>query len=80
MSPRCVEGHCGKDVLNFTVLVWFVQKLLDTFDTTRQFAEIRAQSIVSFPIGGHVNVLSDYKETVPEKKIYTVTTVMSLIR
>ena len=26
-----------------------------------------AQSTVSFPTGGHVNVLSDYKETVPEK-------------
>ena len=29
----------------------------------------RAQSTVDFPIGGHVNVLSDYKETGPEKKI-----------
>jgi hypothetical protein len=29
---------------------------------------IRAQSTVDFPIGGHVNVLSDYKETGPEKK------------
>ena len=28
----------------------------------------RAQSTVDFPIGGHVNVLSDYKETGPEKK------------
>ena len=27
-----------------------------------------AQSTVDFPIGGHVNVLSDYKETGPEKK------------
>ena len=27
----------------------------------------RTQSTVAFPIGGHVNVLSDYKETVPEK-------------
>ena len=27
----------------------------------------RAQSTVDFPIGGHVNVLSDYKETGPEK-------------
>ena len=26
----------------------------------------RAQSTVDFPIGGHVNVLSDYKETGPE--------------
>ena len=26
-----------------------------------------AQSTVDFPIGGHVNVLSDYKETGPEK-------------
>ena len=25
---------------------------------------IRAQSTVDFPIGGHVNVLSNYKETV----------------
>ena len=25
-----------------------------------------AQSTVDFPIGGHVNVLSDYKETGPE--------------
>ena len=30
---------------------------------------IRAQSTVDFPIGGHVNVLSDYKETGPEKKL-----------
>ena len=29
---------------------------------------LRAQSTVDFPIGGHVNVLSDYKETGPEKK------------
>ena len=29
---------------------------------------IRAQSTVDFPFGGHVNVLSDYKETGPEKK------------
>ena len=36
----------------------------------------RAQSTVDFPIGGHVNVLSDYKETGPEKKF---TAVMSLI-
>ena len=28
---------------------------------------LRAQSTVDFPIGGHVNVLSDYKETGPEK-------------
>ena len=28
--------------------------------------DIRAQSTVDFPIGGHVNVLSDYKETGPE--------------
>ena len=26
-----------------------------------------AQSRVELPIGGHVNVLPDYKETVPEK-------------
>ena len=26
----------------------------------------RAQSTVDFPIGGHVNVLSDCKETAPE--------------
>ena len=26
----------------------------------------QAQSTVDFPIGGHVNVLSDYKETGPE--------------
>ena len=26
------------------------------------------ESTVDFPIGGHVNVLSDYKETGPEKK------------
>ena len=29
----------------------------------------RAQSIVDFLIGGHVNVLSDYKETEPEKSV-----------
>ena len=42
---------------------------------------IRAQSTVDFPIGSHVNVLSDYKETGPEKKkkINTVTAIMSLI-
>ena len=28
---------------------------------------IRAQNTVDFPIGGHGNILSDYKETVPEK-------------
>ena len=28
-----------------------------------------AQSTVDFPIGGHVNVLSDYKETGPEKNV-----------
>ncbi len=41
----------------------------------------RAQSPVGFPIGGRVNVLSDYKETVPENCFifYTVTAVMSLI-
>ena len=27
----------------------------------------RAQRTVDFPIGGHVNILLDYKETVPEK-------------
>ena len=27
---------------------------------------IRAQNTVDFPIGGHVNVLSDYKETGPD--------------
>ena len=36
-------------------------------------------STVDFPIGGHVNVLSDYEETGPEKKLNTVTAVMSLI-
>ena len=28
----------------------------------------RSQSIIDFPFGGHVNVLSDYKEIVPAKK------------
>ena len=42
---------------------------------------LRAQSTVDFPIGGHVTVLSDYKETGPENFLdfNTVTTVMSLI-
>ena len=31
-------------------------------------ADYRAQSTVDFPIGGHVNVLSDYKETGSENK------------
>ena len=40
-----------------------------------------AQSTLDFPIGGHVSVLSDYKETGPENFFYinTVTAVMSLI-
>ena len=29
-----------------------------------------AQSTVDFPIGGHVNVLSDYKETEPENFLF----------
>ena len=40
---------------------------------------LKAQSTVDFPIGGHVNVLSDYKETVPENFFNTVTAVMSLM-
>ena len=28
--------------------------------------DYRAESTVDFPMGGHVNVLSDYKETGPE--------------
>ena len=41
----------------------------------------RTQSTVGFPIGGHVNVLSDYKETGPENCFifYTVTAVIPLI-
>ena len=41
-----------------------------------------AQNTVSFPIGGHVNVLSDYKETVPETNFSFQHShaVMSLIR
>ena len=41
----------------------------------------RAQSTVDFPIGGHVNVLSDYKETGPEKNLNfnTITAVMLVI-
>ena len=40
---------------------------------------IWAQSTVDFPVGGHVDVLSDYKETGPEKNVNTITAVMSLI-
>ena len=52
-----------------------------TFDTIRHFAVIRAQGSVSFPSGGHVNVLSDYKETVFEREniFYTAAAVMSLM-
>ena len=39
--------------------VWCIRYLL---------SGLWAQSTVDFPIGGHVNVLSDYKETGPEKK------------
>ena len=41
----------------------------------------RTQSTVGFAIGGHVNVLSDYKETGPDNLFYfnTITAVMSLI-
>ena len=35
------------------------------------FCVTSAQSNVDFPIGGHVNVLSDYKETGPEKNFLT---------
>ena len=36
-------------------------------EATRQMTMIyRPQGTVSFPIGGHVNILSDYNETVPE--------------
>ena len=41
-----------------------------------------AQSTVDFNIGGHVNVLSDYKETGPDHfflNVITVTAIMSLI-
>ena len=31
---------------------------------------IRAQSTVDFPIGGHVNILSDYKETERETIVF----------
>ena len=42
---------------------------------------IRAQSTVDFPIGDHVNVLSDYKKTGPDTLFYfnTITAVMSLL-
>ena len=32
-------------------------------DASEVSSNLRAQSAVDFPIGGHVNVLSDYKET-----------------
>ena len=35
-----------------------------------------AQSTVDFPIGGQVNVLSDYKETGPKKIFNTITAVI----
>ena len=37
-----------------------------TFIATECFDRTCAQSTVDFHIGGHVNVLSDYKETGPE--------------
>ena len=39
---------------------------------------IRAQSTVNFSTSGHVSILSDHKETVPKKTVYTVTAVMLL--
>ena len=36
---------------------------------TVAFRHYRAQHTISFPIGGHVNVLSDCKETVSEKNV-----------
>ena len=37
---------------------------------TQKQVHNRARSTVSFPIGGHVNVLSDYNETVPENLLF----------
>ena len=37
------------------------------FITPENCKRYRAQGTVDVPIGGHVNVLSDYKETGPEK-------------
>ena len=49
----------------------------------KQALQCSAQSTVGFPFGGHVNVLSDYKETLPEKMfkiaIFNATAVMPLI-
>ena len=35
----------------------------------KSFSFCRGRSIVDFPIGDHVNVLSNYKETVSEKNL-----------
>ena len=51
---------------------WFNASITSTLEITQipvhtTSKDNRAQSTVDFPIGGHVNVLSDYKETGPEK-------------
>ena len=57
---------------------WFARSILRR--GVARNVRSRAQSTVGFPIGGHVNVLSDYTETVHEKqKVYAITAVMSLI-
>ena len=48
---------------------WIANTPRDSRAGATQRSPLRAQSTVGFPIGGHVNVLSDYKENGREENI-----------
>ena len=59
----------------YRVLVWLKGTYTDLY-----ISLYIIESTVGVPTGRHINVLSDYKETVcDKKKFYAVTVVMSLI-